>query len=179
MVMLRILILFVGILAVLIPAPLHSSLVEIIMEENSMEKLISTLKRHEGVKTHAYRDSLGVLTIGCGRNISGKKPNKGIGLTIDEIEYMLQNDVERTIKELSLEYVWFNDMEEGARRDGIINMHFNLGRFRFAGFKKAIGHMENGSYDAAATEFLDSRWAKQVKGRSLEVTDMIKTNTYV
>jgi lysozyme len=92
---------------------------------------------------------------------------------------MLQNDVERTIKELSLEYVWFNDMEEGARRDGIINMHFNLGRFRFAGFKKAIGHMENGSYDAAATEFLDSRWAKQVKGRSLEVTDMIKTNTYV
>ena len=33
------------------------------MEENSMEKLIATLKRHEGVKTHAYRDSLGVLTI--------------------------------------------------------------------------------------------------------------------
>jgi lysozyme len=178
MVMLRILILFVGILAGLIPAPLHSSLVEIIMEEN-MEKLIATLKRHEGVKTHAYRDSLGVLTIGCGRNINNSSKHKGIGLTIDEIEYMLQNDVERTIKELSQEYVWFNDMEEGARRDGIINMHFNLGRFRFAGFKKAIGHMENGSYDAAATEFLDSRWAKQVKGRSLEVTDMIKTNTYV
>jgi hypothetical protein len=44
---------------------------------------------------------------------------------------------------------------------------------------KAIGHMENGNYDAAAAEFLDSLWAKQVKGRSLEVTDMIKTNTYV
>lgn len=179
MVMLRILILFVGILAVLIPVPLHSSLVEIIMEENSMEKLIATLKRHEGVKTHAYRDSLGILTIGCGRNINNSSKHKGIGLTIDEIEYMLQNDVERTIKELSQEYAWFNDMEEGARRDAIINMHFNLGRFRFAGFKKAIAHMENGSYDAAATEFLDSRWAKQVKGRSLEVTDMIKTNTYV
>jgi lysozyme len=92
---------------------------------------------------------------------------------------MLQNDIERTIKELSQEYVWFNDMEEGARRDGIINMHFNLGRFRFAGFKKAIGHMENGSYNEAATEFLDSRWAKQVKGRALEVTDMIKTGTYI
>jgi len=179
MVMLRILILFVGILAGLIPAPLHSSLVEIIMEENSMEKLIATLKRHEGVKTHAYRDSLGILTIGCGRNINNSSKHKGIGLTIDEIEYMLQNDVERTIKELSQEYAWFNDMEEGARRDAIINMHFNLGRFRFAGFKKAIAHMENGSYNEAATEFLDSRWAKQVKGRSLEVTDMIKTNTYV
>jgi len=148
------------------------------MEEN-MEKLIATLKRHEGIKTHAYRDSLGVLTIGCGRNISGKKPNKGIGLSIREIEYMLQNDIDRTIKELSREYPWFNDMEEGARRDGIINMHFNLGRFRFASFKLALIHMENGSHDKAATEFLDSRWAKQVKGRSLEVTDMIKTNEYI
>ena len=144
-----------------------------------MEKLISTLKRHEGVKSHAYRDSLGILTIGCGRNISKSEEHHGLGISDDEIEYMLQNDIERTIKELSQEYVWFNDMEEGARRDAIINMHFNLGRFRFAGFKKAIAHMENGSYDAAATEFLDSRWAKQVKGRSLEVTDMIKTNTYV
>ena len=58
-------------------------------------------------------------------------------------------------------------------------LHFNLGRYRFAKFVKAIGHMESGNYDAAAAEFLDSRWAKQVKGRSLEVTDMIKTNTYV
>jgi len=130
------------------------------MEENSMEKLIATLKRHEGVKTHAYRDSLGVLTIGCGRNINNSSKHKGIGISMDEIEYLLQNDIERTIKELSREYPWFNDMEEG-------------------GFKKALIHMENGSHNKAATEFLDSRWAKQVKGRSLEVTDMIKTNTYV
>jgi lysozyme len=170
--------LFVGMWVVLIPAPLHSSLVEIIMEEN-MEKLIATLKRHEGVKTHAYRDSLGILTIGCGRNINNSSKHKGIGISIDEIEYMLQNDIERTIKELSQEYPWFNDMEEGARRDGIINMHFNLGRFRFASFKKALIHMENGSHNKAATEFLDSRWAKQVKGRALEVTDMIKTGTYL
>jgi lysozyme len=170
--------LFVGIGINLYPVSLHSSLVEIIMEEN-MEKLIATLKRHEGVKTHAYRDSLGILTIGCGRNINNSSKDKGIGISIDEIEYMLQNDIELTIKELSQEYVWFNDMEEGARRDAIINMHFNLGRFRFAGFKKAIAHMENGSYNEAATEFLDSRWAKQVKGRALEVTDMIKSGTYI
>ena len=97
----------------------------------------------------------------------------------DEIDYMLQNDIERTIKELSREYEWFNELEEGARRDAIINMHFNLGRFRFSGFKKALGHMELGDHDQAALEFLDSRWARQVKGRAIEVTDMIKTNTYV
>ena len=58
-------------------------------------------------------------------------------------------------------------------------MHFNLGRVRFAKFKKAIAHMEKEDHEAASVEFLDSLWAKQVKGRSLEVTDMIKTNTYV
>jgi len=170
---------FVGIWAGLYPISLHSSLVEIIMEENSMDKLIDTLKRHEGVKHFAYRDSLGILTIGCGRNISSSPINKGIGISDDEIDFMLQNDIERTIKELSREYPWFNDMEEGARRDAIINMHFNLGRARFAGFKKAIGHMEMGDHDQAALEFLDSRWAKQVKGRAIEVTDMIKTGTYI
>ena len=92
---------------------------------------------------------------------------------------MLSNDIARTIQELSSEYPWFNSLEEGARRDGIINMHFNLGRVRFAKFKKAIAHMEKEDHEAAAVEFLDSLWAKQVKGRSLEVTDMIKTNTYV
>ena len=128
------------------------------MSENKMDKLIETLKRHEGVKSHAY---------------------KGMGLSEDEIDYMLSNDIVRTIKELTEEYPWFRNLDEGARRDGIINMHFNLGRYRFAKFVKAIGHMETENYDKAAAEFLDSRWAKQVKGRSLEVTDMIKTNTYV
>jgi len=170
---------FVGILVGLYPISLHSSFVKLIMEENSMDKLIDTLKRHEGIKHFAYRDSLGILTIGCGRNISNSPINKGIGISDDEIDFMLQNDIERTIKELSREYTWFNELEEGARRDAIINLHFNLGRARFASFKKAIGHMEMGDHDQAALEFLDSRWAKQVKGRAIEVTDMIKTGTYI
>ena len=144
-----------------------------------MEKLIETLKRHEGVKSHAYQDQFGTWHIGAGRNIHPKPPHKGMGISDDEIDYMLQNDIERTIKELSSEYQWFNDLEDGARKDGVINMHFNLGRVRFAKFKKAIAHMEMGNYDFAAIEFLDSLWAKQVKGRALEVTDMIKTNSYV
>ena len=174
----KFLVLLVVIWLGLYPVSLHSSLVEITLEDD-MEKLIAMLKRHEGVKKHAYKDSLGVLTIGCGRNISDTEEHHGLGISDDEIDYMLQNDIERTIKELSREYPWFNEMEEGARRDAIINMHFNLGRARFAGFKKAIGHMENASHEDAALEFLNSRWAKQVKGRALEVTDMIKTNTYV
>ena len=174
----KFLVLLVVIWLGLYPVSLHSSLVEITLEDD-MEKLIAMLKRHEGVKKHAYKGSLGVLTIGCGRNISDTEEHHGLGISDDEIDYMLQNDIERTIKELSSEYPWFNDLEDGARKDGIINMHFNLGRFRFSGFKKALGHMERGDHDQAALEFFDSRWARQVKGRAIEVTDMIKTNTYV
>ncbi len=143
------------------------------------ERLIKMLKRHEGVKSHAYKDQFGTWHIGAGRNIHAEGANKGMGLSEDEIDYMLSNDIVRTIKELTEEYPWFRNLDEGARRDGIINMHFNLGRVRFAKFKKAIAHMERGNYQQASSEFLDSLWAKQVKGRSLEVTDMIKTNTYV
>ena len=154
-------------------------LLEAAAMETDMEKLIETLKRHEGVKNHAYKDSLGVLTIGCGRNISDNERHHGLGLSDDEIDYMLSNDILRTIKELAEEYPWFNDMEEGARRDAIINMHFNLGRVRFGSFKIALSYMDKADHTQAAVEFLNSKWAKQVKGRALEVTDMIATNTYV
>ena len=152
---------------------------EVVAREVIMDKLIEQLKRHEGVKHFPYRDSVGVLTIGCGRNISTSKKHKGLGLSIAEIDFLLKNDIVRTIQELSKEYPWFNDLEDGARRDGIINLHFNLGRLRYASFRRANSHMSLGEHDSAAVEFLDSKWAKQVKKtRALEITDQIRTNTY-
>jgi len=152
---------------------------EVVATEVTMDKLIAQLKRHEGVKHHVYKDSLGIETIGCGRNVSDSRRHAGLGLSDDEIDYMLQNDIERTIKELSQEYPWFTDMEDGPRKDAIINMHFNLGRVRFATFKIAISEMEKGNHKEAATHFLNSKWARQVKGRALEITDQISANTYV
>lgn len=150
------------------------------MARNNMKQLIEMLKRHEGeVKTNgrhvAYKCSEGYWTLGIGRNID---PENGIGLSDDEVDYLLENDLERCIKEISSEYPWFNDLDD-VRRDAIINIFFNLGATRFRGFKKAIAAMEEGDYSRASTEFLDSRWAKQVKGRSLEVTDLIKNGEYV
>ena len=147
------------------------------MGTNDMEKLVEQLKRHEGVKRHAYKHD-GIWHIGGGRNIHPEGPSQGMGLSDQEIDFMLGNDIIRSIKELSA-YPWFRDLEEGARRDGIINMHFNLGGPRFAQFKKALKHMADGNHAAASVEFLDSLWARQVGGRALEVTDMIKTNEYV
>jgi hypothetical protein len=38
--------------------------------------------------------------------------------------------------------------------------------------------MATEDYDRAADEFMDSRWAEQVKGRAPEVTEMIRTGEY-
>jgi len=142
---------------------------------NKMDKLIKQLKRHEGVKTHVYKDINGLEHIGVGRNIS----KTGIGLTMEEIDYLLSNDILRCIKELSSEYPWFGQIESEPRQEAIINIFLNLGATKYRGFKLANAAMAAGLYDLAATEFLDSRWAKQVGGRSLELTDIIRTGEYV
>ena len=61
----------------------------------------------------------------------------------------------------------------------MIDIAFNLGATRLRGFRRALAAMEAANYKEAATEFLDSRWAKQVGGRALEVTDMIASGEYV
>ena len=139
-----------------------------------MEKLIDMLKRHEGVETHAYECSEGKITVGVGRNIDQQG---GMGLSEDEIDYLLQNDIERVIKELATEYEWFNSLDD-VRKDAIVDISFNLGQTRLRLFKRALAAMDAANYKEAATEFLDSKWAKQVGGRALELTDMISSGEY-
>jgi len=138
------------------------------------DKLLEMLKRHEGVETHCYRCSAGYLTIGVGRNVD---PEDGLGLTDDEVNYLLNNDIDRVIKELGGEYPWFTDLNE-ARRDAMIDICFNLGATRLRLFKNALSAMSEGDYDTAADEFLNSRWAEQVKGRAPELAEMIRKGEY-
>jgi len=102
----------------------------------------------------------------------------GLGLSHDEIEYRLQNDVKRCIEELDSNFPLYRNLCE-ARRDAMINLCFNLGLPRLKKFVKALAAMEAGNYQEAAVEFLDSRWAKQVGARALEVTHMIRSGEYV
>ena len=139
-----------------------------------MKNLIEMLKRHEGVRSTVYVCSAGYETIGVGRNISAT----GLGLSEDEIDYLLENDIERVIKELSTEYPWFNSLDD-VRKDAMIDISFNLGATRLRGFKRALAAMEVADYKLAAKEFLDSKWSRDVKGRSHELASMIETGEYL
>lgn len=134
-----------------------------------MKNLREMIKRHEGVETHAYKCSQNKTTIGVGRNID---PDGGIGLSEAEIDYLLNNDINRCIGELS-GFVWFPDLNQ-ERQNAIIDMVFNLGITRFKGFKNAIDAMSKSDFDTAADEFYDSRWAKQVGNRAIEICEMIR-----
>jgi len=144
------------------------------MERSKMEKLLEMLKRHEGVRSKVYLCSAGYETIGVGRNIS----ESGIGLSDEEVDMLLENDIARVIKELASEYPWFNDLDD-VRKDAMIDISFNLGATRLRGFRRALAAMEAANYKEASTEFLDSKWAKQVGGRALELADMIASGEYV
>jgi lysozyme len=135
-----------------------------------MKELIEQLKRHEGVKTHVYLCPAGFETIGVGRNIS----ESGLGLTEDEIEYLLNNDIKRCSQELSDNFKWYLELNR-ARQYAMINLCFNLGLPTLLKFKNALKSMEAGLFDEAADHFLDSRWARQVGGRAVEVTSTIRT----
>ena len=137
-----------------------------------MNKLVEQLKRHEGVRSHVYLCSAGYETIGVGRNIA----SSGLGLSDDEIDYLLKNDIERCRLELNT-FSWFEDLDS-VRQDALLNLCFNLGITRLLGFRNALARMAEGRYQEAADEFLDSRWAQQVGNRADEVTDMIRTGRY-
>lgn len=140
-----------------------------------MSNLTEMLRRHEGVETYAYKCTGGKITIGVGRNIDR---DGGIGLSDDEIDYLLENDIDRCIKELGAAFNWFSDLNE-ARRDAMIDLAFNLGLPRLLKFKNALAAMAEADYDLAAAEFMDSKWASQVKDRAVEICSMIKTGNYI
>jgi len=135
-----------------------------------MKRLIEQLKRHEGVSKWAYEDHLGYITVGVGRCLD---PEIGLGLSDKEIDYLLQNDIERCYKELEC-LSWFPDLDP-TRQEALVNMVFNLGLTRFLQFKKTLAYLAEGRYPEAADEMLDSKWARQVKNRAIELSEMIRT----
>jgi len=138
------------------------------------KELITMLRKHEGVMPRAYQCSEGFWTIGVGRNIN---PENGLGLSEDEIDLLLTNDLARCETEAYDNFQWFANLD-APRQDGILNMIFNLGIPRFKGFKKAIAAMEEKDYETAQTEFMDSRWSRQVGQRAVEVCELIRSGEY-
>jgi lysozyme len=133
--------------------------------------LIEQLKRHEGLKLKPYKCTADKLTIGVGRNL------EDVGISEEEAEMLLQNDIQRATVQIQAEFPWTEQLDE-VRFSALINFTFNVGIGTVGKFVNAMALLRDGSYDMAADEFLNSRWAKQVGQRAIEVTDQIRTGEW-
>lgn len=131
--------------------------------DESIEQMI---ERHEGCRFSPYIDSVGVQTIGIGHNLH--KP-----LSRKAVEQIFRDDLNDVINECLHAFPWFTELTK-HRQHVVLDMCFNLGMTRLRGFVNFLKAMELGEYDTAANEMLDSLWAKQVKGRALELAQMIR-----
>jgi lysozyme len=114
-----------------------------------------------------YQDSLGIPTIGVGRNL------QDVGVSEDEAMLLLDNDLLGVFNDLDRECPWWRQMAE-ERQMVLADMCFNMGIKRLLGFKKTLTAMQGGRYEAAAVEMLDSLWAKQVGKRAITLAEMMK-----
>lgn len=139
-------------------------------------ELIRQLRGDEGERACAYQDHLGYWTIGVGRLVDDRKP--GAGLRHDEIAYMLNNDVDDRIDQLTRRISWFQDLDD-ARRGALLNMSFQLGVEGLLKFERTLKLIEERKYDLAAHAMLQSRWAKQTPARAKRMAEQIRTGQWV
>jgi lysozyme len=145
-----------------------------------MEKLLASVKKHEGYKNTVYLDTLNKRTVGVGHLCvedfweDDKEYEEKFLMTI------LEHDLQSAVK--SAEDLIDNcpsgnkaNISDDAKII-IIEMIFQLGKTGVSKFRnmwKAL-QQDPPQYDVASIEMLDSRWAKQTPNRAQEMSDHMK-----
>jgi lysozyme len=136
--------------------------------------ILEQLRRDEGVVLHAYADSLGYLTIGCGRLIDVRR---GGGISADEADMLLRNDVARVESALDARLLWWRTLNP-ARQGVLVSMAFQLGVAGLLGFRTTLRLVEGRHWDAAATQMLRSKWASQTPARAGRLATQMRTGEW-
>jgi len=130
-------------------------------------RLRTDLERHEGRRHTVYQDSEGVATIGIGRNL------ESVGLSDDEIDYLLGADIRRAYLAAKAASSVF-DVLTDRRQEVLVNMAFNLGEAGLKAFRQMHHALAVGDYSRAKAEMLDSLWATQVGARATELAEIME-----
>ena len=131
------------------------------------ELLKAQLLKHEGLRLKPYRDTVGKLTIGVGRNLDDK------GISEGEAMRLLDGDIDETHAKLAAAFPLYADMS-GPRQRALLDMAFNLGVAGLLKFKTTLGHIQAGNYAKAADAMLNSKWAAQVGQRAQTLAQMMR-----
>lgn len=133
-------------------------------------RLKAMLVRHEGLRLKPYRDTVGKLTIGVGRNLDD------CGISNEEAAVLLDNDITRVWQELTKKLPFFGALS-ADRQNALVDMAFNLGLAALLppgkAFYKMLAAMEHADFEGAAREMLSSAWARQVGDRAGELAGIM------
>jgi lysozyme len=132
-----------------------------------IERIKERLRRFEGYRKYPYRCPAGYLTIGYGRNLEVK------GISIDEAEMLLNNDVNETIELLLNNLDFFTMLPEQAQ-EVLVDMTFNMGFSGVLKFKKFLEALKNKDWKKASQEMENSLWYKQTGSRAKELVKIIR-----
>lgn len=133
------------------------------------------LRCDEGVRPCVYKDHLGYDTIGVGRLVDARK--QGAGLRPVEIDFLLNNDIDDRIDQLTRRLSWFQTLDD-ARQGVLLNMSFQLGVEGLLGFKNTLSMVKDARYAAAAEAMLLSKWAEQTPERAKRMSQQMRTGVW-
>lgn len=130
--------------------------------------LAADLTADEAFRAKPYRDTVGKLSIGIGRNLDAN------GISRPEADFMLANDIETAANGLLAAYPWVAGLDS-VRRRVLVNMSFNMGMPTLSKFNATLDAVKSGDYATAANQMLASKWATQVGARANRLADMMRT----
>ena len=156
------------------------------------QNLVSKLIDHEGLVLNVYQDSLGIDTIGIGRNLEDR------GITDEELAYLYFPNIEAVyehgITEKDARYLAENDVQiveeellrahpcvdrlDSVRQLILVDMAYNMGVPRLCKFEKMWNAIHEEDFPNAAKEMLDSRWAIQVKSRAVKLANAMHNGEF-
>ena len=141
----------------------------------NLERLMESVKKHEGYRNKVYLDTLGKRTVGVGHLCVED-------FWEDDKEYeekflmeILEKDLQEAIRgarELMQERNCLN-IDEKAE-EILIEMVFQLGRTGVSKFNNMWKALAEQNYIGASFEMLDSRWAKQTPNRAKSMAELMK-----
>jgi lysozyme len=136
-----------------------------------LAQLLADLKRDEGLRLKPYRDSVGKLTIGYGRNLDG------VGISEDEAGVLLANDIARATLGVEGQLPWAATLDP-LRRRVLVEMAFNMGIEGLLTFQNTLRAIREARWGDASDGLLTSLADHQEPARVGRWATAIKTGTY-
>jgi lysozyme len=133
------------------------------------DQLAAQLVIDEGCKLKPYRDTVGKLTIGIGRNLDD------VGISQAEAVALLGADISKVSAQLDSTLPWWREMSD-RRQQVLANMAFNMGINSLLTFKNTLAAMKAGDYRATAAGMRASKWAGQVGARAERLAKIMEND---